>query len=469
MSTVKKQGLEGQPVLSAGRVVVVGAGVSGLWSSLALASMGAEVILTDQAPESRLDPEMLQKVKQKGVILEAGGHKLATILAADLVVVSPGIPLEIDVLKKAREKGIEIIGELELASRFIHEPIIAVTGTNGKTTVTSMVGEMLKRAGKSVFVGGNIGTPLSAYVAAQQDGPFAPKADYVVAEVSSFQLETVKEFSPKVAVILNIARDHLDRHCSFEAYVEAKYRILKNLGLGHCAVLNLPSLPKPVPVPRGALILSYGLDSHREPSAWIEGGKIRVRLSGSKAYGFSYADFALPGLHNLENLMAAILASLHLGVEPQVIQGVISEFKPLHHRLEYVAEFRGIRFYNDSKATNVDAAQRALEGFESPVVLIAGGLDKGADFEPLKEACAGKVKGVVLLGEAREKLKAELSQVVKSVDAASMEEAVRKAFHMAQSGDVVLLSPACASFDMFSNYQERGEAFKEAVKALGHE
>lgn len=472
MPVLKREGRQRQLPLSGSRVVVVGAGVSGLWGSLFLASMGAEVVLTDEAPESRLDQEMLQKVKDKGVRVEAGGHgldKLDTILRADLVVVSPGVPLDIDILNRARQNGIEIIGELELASRFIDEPIIAITGTNGKTTVTTMLAQVLERAGRSVFVGGNIGNPLSAYLAARDGGQLASMADYVVAEVSSFQLETIEEFSPKVAVILNIALDHQDRHSSFEDYVEAKYRIFKNMGPGCYAVVNLPSLPKPLSLPKGTSRLAYGTKRQGDLNAWLEGGEIRVTLPGSKTYTFSHAGFALSGRHNLENLMAVILVSLVLGVEPPLIQEMISEFKPLPHRLEYVAEVRGVRFYDDSKATNVDAVVRALEGFDSPVLLIAGGLDKEADFLPLKEACRHKVKVVVTLGEAKEKLKASLSQVIQTIDATSMEDAVTKAFKMAHSGDVVLLSPACASFDMFLNYHERGEAFKRAVKGLAYE
>ncbi len=442
------------------RAVVMGAGVSGLWSALFLRSQGLSVVLSDMAPLSELDPEVVTKVKGSGVELEAGGHKDRTFMESDLVVVSPGVPQETALLQRVREKGIRVIGEFELAARFIDEPIIAVTGTNGKTTVTTMLGDLLRHAGRSVFVGGNIGTPLSAYLLSEK------RADLVVAEVSSFQLETIEYFRPKVALILNITEDHLDRHPSFQDYVDAKYRIVKDMGPGDHAILNLPRLPCPVPVPPKCSALYYGLGHQKGLNAWVKESEIRVELPTSRRHSFSVSTFPLPGRHNLENLMAVILAALVLGVSSNLIQEMIGRFRPLPHRIEPVGEIDGVRFYDDSKATNVDATVSALEDFETSVVLIAGGLQKGGDYTPLKEVCRRKVRAVVLIGEASQALTTLLHVTVATLEAKDMEDAVKKAFEIARPRGVVLLSPACASFDMFSSYRQRGDAFKRAVMRL---
>ena len=448
---------------SKSKVLVVGLGTSGLWTARWLAGQGADVIVTEMKMESELDPDILRELLKLGVILEVGGHKKETFLNVDTIILSPGVPHDMALIKSASEKKIPVVGELELASRFIDTPIIAVTGTNGKTTVTTFLGRMLENARFNVFVGGNIGMPLIAYAASEQ------KADYLVLEVSSFQLDTIHTFSPYISIILNISPDHLDRYPDYEAYIQSKLRLYENQGDGQYLILNRDDQRlSSVSPSSGVFLLFYGSEKSEGLHAFLEGGRISASLNGSTKQSFSLDAFALPGSHNQENLLGAVLAGMALGINAAMIQKTINQFKGLPHRLEYVGEVNGVLFYNDSKATNVDAAVRAVTSFDRSLILIAGGRHKGADYAPLVTAGRGRVKGAVFLGEAKGLLAESFRDEIPFSLAENMEEAVHRAFSMASKGDAVLLAPACSSFDMFSDYSHRGRVFRGAVEGLIH-
>ncbi|MBW1730343.1 MAG: UDP-N-acetylmuramoyl-L-alanine--D-glutamate ligase [Deltaproteobacteria bacterium] len=444
-------------------VVVVGLGISGYWTCKWLIAQGALVTVSESKGLTELDSRMVQELKGMGVKLEAGSHRKESFLNADMIVISPGVPHDMDLLEKARSKGVHVTGELELAARFMDEPIVAITGTNGKTTVAALLGHVLEEAGVKVFVGGNIGTPLMAYLTS------GSRADYIVAEVSSFQLDSIDKFCPMVSVLLNVSPDHLDRYPDYEAYVKSKMRIFQNQGPGQYAVVNLDRVPMDLlQIPKGVQVLAYGLEMQEGRHAWLEKGRIRSQLPDGEAQDLRIDAWMPPGLHNLENLMAVVLVARVLGLSVDQIEKGITGFAGLPHRLERVGELKGIMFYDDSKATNVASAARAIQSFDCPVVLIAGGRDKGASYGPLVEASKGRVRRLVLIGEAAPKLAEAFDGAVPYERAADMEEAVGKAFSAAQPRDVVLLSPACSSFDMFSNYEQRGEAFQKAVRDLIH-
>jgi UDP-N-acetylmuramoylalanine--D-glutamate ligase len=444
------------------KILVVGIGKSGVSSSVWLAGKGADVTMADAKQESGVALDVLKRIRDAGVRLELGPHSMATFTNSDLIVVSPGIPLDMDVLKAAREKGIPIIGEMELASRLFDTPIIAVTGTNGKTTAVTLLGEMIKRSGSKVFVGGNIGTPAMDYVTGDMD------SDYVLLEVSSFQLDTIEYFNPRAALILNITPDHLERYAGFDAYVQSKLRIFKNQVKGSYAILNdddaaIHGFEKSV----GPTMLRYGMEqAGNRRHAYMQDRRLIARLPGKDEISFDTASFLLPGRHNLENLMGVVLAALAVGVDQEAIQDCISTFRGLPHRIEPVGNIGGIGFYDDSKATNVDAAVRSLESFENPVVLIAGGRHKGGEYLPLVEAARTRVKEAVLMGESRQLMADAFEGQIPYVFATDMSDAVAKAASLAVEGDVVLLAPACSSFDMFSDYGHRGNVFKMEVERL---
>lgn len=446
------------------KILVVGLGKSGLSASRWLVKQGAHVVLGDVKGEEELDPESLHEAVNLGVRLETGGHRKETFVHSDMIIVSPGVPLDIAPLREAREKGVPVIGEIEFAARWIDVPMVAVTGTNGKSTAVSLLGEMARASGANPFVGGNIGTPLMDYVAGDR------KEDYALVEVSSFQLDTIERFRPDIAVLLNISPDHLDRYADYEAYVQSKMRIFKNQGEGNYAIVNDDD-PRLAGFrhPGGATVLRYGLEKKDSRNAFLKGGMLAAGLPGAKACEFDLATFSLPGRHNLENLMGVVLAGLCLGLKPESIADGITRFKGLPHRMEPVGTVRGIAFYDDSKATNVDAAARSIRSFDHPVILIAGGCHKGGDYGPLVSAAEGRVKKAVLMGEARDLIGQSFQGAIPFVTAQDMEDAVSKAFRSAESGDVVLLAPACSSFDMFSDYGHRGRVFREKVERLAHE
>jgi len=447
--------------LAGKNIIVVGLGESGAAAARWLALQGAHVTVSEKQEEYDLDRKLLKGLFESGIKLECGGHKIKTFLESDLIVVSPGVPLDIEPLVESRKKEVPIIGEVELASRYLKTQAIAVTGTNGKSTVVKLIGDMFHKGGRSVFVGGNFGPPLAEYVGGSQ------RDDYAVLELSSFQLDTIERFSPLVALILNVSPDHLDRYEDYEAYARSKEKIFANQGKGQILILNdddpwLRSLqPK-----NGPAVFRYGSKGDGGRHAFLDNGGITVRLPGGKEVRFSLDRFALPGNHNRSNLMAAILTALLLEVAPPSIQDAIDHFEGLPHRLELVDEVRGVTFYNDSKATNIDAAIKSITSFARPVILIAGGRHKGSDYLPLVEAASDRVKGAIFLGEAGGLLAEASADRIPWKMATDMSDAVALAYAQSQKGDVVLLAPACSSFDMFRNFQHRGVVFREAVRRL---
>lgn len=452
--------------LSGQKVVVVGLARSGLSVARFLVGQNARVTVTDQAAEQGLGP-FADDARRLNVRLELGGHRAETFASADLIVISPGVPHTIEPLERARQAGIPVIGEVELASRFISKPIVAVSGTNGKTTTTELLGRMLAAAGKQVFVGGNIGNPLIDIVGRDE------ALDVVVAEISSFQLDTASAFRPHVSVLLNISPDHLDRYNSIEDYAASKGRLFMNQGPEDFAICNGGDERV-----RGQCrsIRSRLLNFYPKPcdnggcgqGAIITPRQIAIVVPGVAEGRIELGNTTLIGPHNRENIAAAGLAALVAGADLQAVQKALDEFQALAHRLEPVGTVNGVQFVNDSKATNVDAVIRALECFERPVVLIMGGRNKGYDFEMLSRHVAARVKRLIVIGESGEEILDALGAAPSggAETAADMADAVHRAFAAATFGDTVLLSPACASFDMFANYAERGEAFRRSVGGL---
>jgi len=450
------------------RVLVVGLGLTGIALTRFLVGRKATVTVTDQSGEDRLGtyPE---ECRRMGVTLELGGHREATFKSADWVVVSPGVPLTIPPIAKAIKARVPVTGEMELAACYIQEPIAAVTGTNGKTTTTALLGEMLKKSGKRVFVGGNIGSPLIGHV--DQGRP----VDAVVVEVSSFQLDTVHSFRPRVGVLLNVTPDHLDRYPDLMSYARAKGRLFENQTEEDVAVLNGGDpIVREVTGSIRSRRLFFSGRSGKESGAIPAGNRILLKgISKAKkdvdihpGDGFNLEGTYFTGRYGQENAAAACLAALSAGATHEGIQAALNAFKGLPHRLETVGIINDVRFVNDSKATNVYSVLCALEAFASPLVLIMGGRDKGSDFTLLREGIGRFARKIILIGEAAGPIRKALKGVVSMEDATDMVAAVKAAFRAASPGDVVLLSPACASFDMFSNYAHRGENFREAVKAL---
>jgi UDP-N-acetylmuramoylalanine--D-glutamate ligase len=447
-------------------IVVVGLARSGLAVARFLQTHGARVTVTDQAAEAGLVPFVAQ-ARQLGVDLELGGHREATFKDADLIVLSPGVPHTLSHFERARQTGIPVIGEIELAFRFIHTPIVAVTGTNGKTTTTELLGRMLASSGLRVFVGGNIGNPLIEI--AERDA----ELDLIVAEISSFQLDTIETFRPHVAVLLNISADHLDRYPDLEAYAASKARVFMNQTEEDIVVCNgIDPLAyhtcQPARSRQFHFYASPPVNETPAPGALITPRQIAVCLPGQPQARIDLARCALAGPHNRENIAAASLAALTVGGSLEGIQKALNEFPALAHRLEPVGTVAGIHFVNDSKATNVDAVIRALECFDRPVVLIMGGRNKGYDFDPLQPHVRHKVKKLIVIGEAKMEILASLGQMPSqgAETASDMPKAVELAFAAAAPGETVLLSPACASFDMFGSYADRGDTFRRLVGAL---
>ncbi len=446
-------------------ILIVGLGKSGAASARFLKKQGAKVTVTDMADEQKLGL-YLKELDGMNITMELGQHRIETFKQADLIVVSPGVPHTILPIKKAKEKGVAVVGEIELAARFIKEPIVAVTGTNGKTTTTKLLGEMLENSGIKVFVGGNIGNPLINYVEKEE------KAQVIVAEISSFQLDTIDTFRPKVSVLLNITKDHLDRYPDFEAYVKAKGRIFENQREDDTAVLNgSDPLIRLLCENIKAKKVFFSCDQDDAPGengkdATVMGKKIIIRLAGNGIRSIDLSCMSLPGRHNKENISAACLAALAAGGTFEGIEHALKKFKGLSHRLEYVLAINGVSYFNDSKATNVDAVARALESFSAPVILIMGGRDKDNDFSALGDLVRLHAKKLIVMGETSEKIKSALASFVSINSASSMEDAVFQAYREAAAGDIVLLSPACSSFDMYNSYAERGEHFCRVVKKL---
>ncbi|MEA2699133.1 MAG: UDP-N-acetylmuramoylalanine--D-glutamate ligase [Myxococcales bacterium] len=445
------------------RILIVGLGRSGLTAAMLCVARGAAAVtVTD-----RHDAEQLAGTLAKlpaSVRLELGGHRRETFVNCDLIVLSPGVP-EIPELVAARAAGVTVIGELELSSRFIEAPMVAITGTNGKSTTTTLCGLMLRATGQPTFVGGNLGTPLGEAVGT----PAGSVRGYCVVEVSSFQLETTKTFHPRVAILLNITPDHLDRYASMEEYAAAKARIFLGQGPGDFAVVNVDD-PLVMRAVEGATSRKLGISTEHalegSVGGWVEGEDLIVRLPGGPEEAYPANLPALVGRHNQQNALAALLGARLTGATPSEARRALLEYRPLAHRMELVAERGGVSFYDDSKGTNVGAVVATLNGFPRPVVLIAGGRDKGGDYAPLAQALATVGRAVVLIGEAADRIAAALPQTLPVHRAASMEAAVALAARLAQPGDAVVLSPACSSFDMFRDYVHRAQVFRAAVDAV---
>lgn len=438
-------------MLQGKRVVVVGLGKSGIAAARLCLAEGASVLGTDRAPLEAL----AAPARELGIPIVSGELSAAGLERADLIVLSPGVPWQPE-LDAAARAGVPVIGELDLASRRLTAPIVAVGGTNGKSTTTTLVGELLSAAGRRVFVGGNLGTPASEAVGRDYD--------VIVLEVSSFQLERAPSFRPKVSILLNVTEDHLDRYPSFEAYADAKGNAFVNQTSEDIAVVPLGDALAERQARRGrGRVVRFGGDGDYA----IEADGIVERASGAR---FPLLETRLFGHHNWQNAAAAIAASRALGVAPEPIRAAIAAFTPLPHRMALAGTVRGVRFYDDSKGTNVGAAVTALLGLTEPRgVLIAGGRDKHGSYAPLVDALERKGRAVVVLGEAAERIADAVGDRLPVVRVSSMGEAVRAAFEFAHAGDAVLLSPACSSFDMFASYAERGDAFTAAVRELAAE
>ena len=428
-------------------ILVAGLGVSGTAVARFLTKRGARVTVTDTARKSDLSP-YLESLSDLDIKFELGTHSSQTFENADLIIISPGVPHTILPIKKAKKRNIPVWSEIELAGRFINEPIIAVTGTNGKTTTTTLLGKMIEDSGLKPFVGGNIGNPLIEYVDNKE------KADVVVAELSSFQLDTIDTFKPAVSVLLNITEDHMDRYADLNAYATSKKRIFKNQQENDTAILN------------GSDQLINKITEHIKAKKRFF---YHNRTTDNKSDALNSLVFSVPGLpgkHNIENASAAALAAISIGCSLKGIQTALNSFKGLPHRLEYIKTVNNIRFFDDSKATNVDAVAKAIDAFDKPVVLIMGGRNKGASFGNLSDLVRKKIKKLIVIGEAKYNIISELGHLAKTRSADSMKDAVFLAYTSAAPGDIVLLSPACSSFDMFNSYAHRGEVFRKSIEYL---
>ncbi len=441
-------------------VTVVGLGRrTGVETVKFLAQKGAEVIVTDVKLESELSFQ-LEELSDYKIKFDLGGHSKDLILKSDLIVVSPGVSLNISILQEAKRKDIRIISEIELAYKFNQAPIISITGTNGKTTTTTLVGKIFSQTSKRTIVGGNIGRPLI------MDLPYLTKEDLVVAEISSFQLEAIEDFRPKVSLVLNLTPDHLNRHGTFKEYIRCKRRMLINQTEADYTVLNYDDRRvREFSNYTAGQVIFFSQKEVLGEGIFIKDGWIISNLMGREEKIISVEEIGIKGPHNLENTLGAVVIALLLGVKREILVKVLREFKGVEHRIEDVVVRDGIRYINDSKGTNPVATIKALETFDSPIILIAGGMDKGSDFNSLVKRIVEKVKELILLGETADKI----DKAVKDLGydstyyVESIEEAVSQAKRIAKTGDIVLLSPACASWDMFDSYEERGRLFKEAV------
>ena len=441
------------------RVLVVGLGKSGIASALFLADRGARVAVSDTKSEEEL-PREIPLLLDRGIVVEAGYHGERTFKEQELIVISPGVPADVPQLLQARQAGIPVIGEVELAASYLKGKIVAITGSNGKTTTTSLAGEIIAAGGREALVGGNIGTPAIGFVESSTD------ETWIVLEVSSFQLETIETFHPKIAVVLNVTPDHLDRHRTFANYAAAKTRIFENQARDDFAVLNADDATCVAMADKTkAAVYWFSRQRKAEHGAFVRGDSIIWRDLGKEQTIMHIAEISLKGAHNVENVLAAVCAGVLAGVDPAEIRYAVANFKAVEHRLEYVATIRGVQYYNDSKATNVDATIKALESFPSGVHLILGGKDKGSDYSVLNPLLEKRVKGVYTIGSAASKIESQL-RGTQVVSAGTIDNALRRASEAATPGDIVLLAPACASFDQFVSYEHRGRVFKDLVRQM---
>ena len=431
------------------KIVVIGMGKTGTATAKFLGSQAARVVVTDEKPERQWDVRYEQIAGEKW--LSVGAYDSGILSGADLVIPSPGVPPGNEIIQATIKRKITIISEIELAYRFLKIPLVAVTGTNGKTTTTSLLGEILSGAGKKVFVGGNIGTPLIEYAAGRQSD------DYVVAEISSFQLQWTVQFHPFIAILLNVTPDHIDYHGSFAEYRRVKTKIFANQQKNDFAILNAEdreqeSMARDI----RAQLAWFSSVKEVETGIYLKGDSLIFKAFDGSREQCPLDMIKIPGLHNVENVMASVMAARFCGCGRDKIIAAVSGFRGLPHRIEFAGEKKSVRFYDDSKGTNVDAVGRALDTFAEPVILLLGGRDKEGDFETLRPLLQKKVKRVILFGEARDRIGSLIDAAAPSEKKQTLREAIVSAYRNAAPGDVVLLSPGCASFDEFKDYKERG-------------
>ena len=443
--------------LAGKRVLVVGLARTGMATALFCAARGARVTATDERAESEL-LDAAEKLSAAGCALELGSHREKTFLKQDLIVPSPGVPYALLPLVAARAKGIPVWSEIELASRFLAGRLVAITGSNGKTTTTSLLGHILQKAGMPALVAGNIGVPLISRVETTSD------STVTVAEVSSFQLENIAALRPDVGVLLNLTPDHLDRHGSLDAYGRAKARLFENQTENDSAVLNADDPGVTPYAPSRPQVFWFSRTKRVASGAFLRGDEVVFRRDGAEMVLLRRDQIGLRGEHNVENVLAAASAALLVGAAPAAIAAGVETFAGVEHRLEFVAEIGGVSFFNDSKATNVDATLKALDAFRGHLLVILGGKDKGGDFTLLRDPLQRRASLLLLIGAAAEKIAAQVGADLPVERAGTLDRAVRLAFERARPGDTVLLAPACASFDQFENFEHRGRVFKQLVR-----
>jgi len=442
------------------RILVIGLGKTGIASVRFLMGQGAKVTATDEKPQSELK-DAVHELGNLSANLEFCEYNTDILSRVDMIVPSPGVPPSNIILAEAKSRKIPILSEIELAYRFLKPPLIAITGTNGKTTTTTLIGHILARERKRVFVGGNIGNPLIGYLEGKQDD------DYAVVEVSSFQLQWIASFHPFISILLNTTCDHVDYHGSFEAYRATKERIFENQKDTDLAILNADE-PRSFLLEKNMVAKVQFFSTKTEVKKGIflkDRTLVHYNVNGD-CEEYPLDMIKIPGLHNIENVMAAIMAARYCGCSPGNIISAVGDFKGISHRIEFTEEKNGVAFYDDSKGTNVGAVARALETFSRPIILLMGGRDKEGDFGTLFPLVKSKVKELVLFGEARNKIDDLIGGAVKTSKTTTLKEAIELAYRHSSPGDIVLLSPGCASFDEFSNYKERGRFFKDVVKGL---
>ncbi len=453
-----KPGIE----LEGKRVLVVGLARTGIATALFCAARGARVTATEERAEPDI-AETAAKLRAAGVALEFGGHLEETFFSQDLIIPSPGVPANLPYLEAARASKISVWSEIELASRFLSGRLIAVTGSNGKTTTTSLIGHILENANIPTIVAGNIGTPLISRVTETSE------ATVTVAEVSSFQLELIDKFRPNIALLLNITPDHLDRHASLEIYGRAKARLFENQLESDAAILNAEDDCAAQFAPSRPRIFWFSRTKRVARGIFLRDAEIVLRDDGAETVLLRRGDIGLRGEHNVENVLAAAGAAFLTGVVPSAIASGVRSFAGVEHRLEFIAEINGVSYYNDSKATNVDATLKAIDAFPGNLLVILGGKDKGGDFTLLREPLRQRAKVALLIGAAAEKISSQIQGAIRMESPGTIESAVSRAAELAQPGDTVLLAPACASFDQFHNFEHRGRVFKQRVRLLEEE
>jgi UDP-N-acetylmuramoylalanine--D-glutamate ligase len=448
--------------LSGKKVLVIGLARTGIATALFCAERGARVTASEERPEPQI-AEAAAKLRAAGVALELGGHRPETFVQQDLIVPSPGVAPTMPALAAARAIGVPVWSEIELAWRFLRGRLICITGSNGKTTTTSLVGHILETAGMPVQVAGNIGTPLISRVDISSD------ASFTVVEASSFQLESISAFRPDIAVMLNVTPDHLDRHGSIEVYGRAKARMFENQTADDAAVINADDAVAPQYAPAVPRVFWFSREKRVASGCYLRGDEIVFRYDGVESVLLERKVIGLRGSHNIENVLAAAVAAKLAGAEPSAIAEGVCTFAGVEHRIEYVATISGVEYFNDSKATNVDATLKALDAFPGNVLVILGGKDKGCDYRILRQALRSQARMALLIGSAADKIEAELAGVIPVERAETLARAVEIAWRRAQPGDTVLLAPACASFDQFESYEHRGRVFKQLVRELEKE